>query len=236
MTIRKPILIGIVILALIVAIPVGWYLLSPLFINQVVDEPLPTSAPAASATPLAPTDDAMPAETSTAAAMSTGAMATMQMATSEMGTAQVATAEMATQLVATATPASPTATEPPAAATENPDAAIFAQGDFYNVVHDGHGQATIYELADGSRLLRLDDFQVLNGPDLHVYLTASNQILNETGGELPLGVDLGLLKGNIGNQNYDLPDNLDLSQYHSVVIWCKTFRVPFIAAPLTPPA
>ena len=57
-----------------------------------------------------------------------------------------------------------------------------AQGQFYNVVHDGHGSAQLFELPDGGRLLRLDDFQVLNGPDLHVYLTSQERVTPALGG------------------------------------------------------
>ena len=108
-----------------------------------------------------------------------------------------------------------------------------ASGSFYNVVHEGKGKATIYKLgADAKYVLRLEDFQVLNGPDLHVWLVPVDPVPNSIGTEIEGYVDLGKLKGNIGNQNYDLPANLDLKAIKSVVIWCQPFRVPFIAAPL----
>ncbi len=217
MAIRKPVWIAVVLIGLALALPVGWYLISPLFINQVVDEPLPTAALVANVAQPAATDDTMLAATATAAAMSTVAMATMEMATEAMATA------MATHA---------TATELPMAATEVPTTTILAQGQFYNVVHEGHGQAIVYQFADGSRVLRLDDFEVLNGPDLHVYLVPIDPVPNAVGADIDGSLDLGKLKGNIGSQNYDLPAGLDLAQYRSVVIWCQPFKVPFIAAPL----
>jgi hypothetical protein len=112
---------------------------------------------------------------------------------------------------------------------------MLAVGQFYSVVHEGMGTATVYQLADGSRVLRFENFEVLNGPDLHVYLAPVNPVPNTVGVELAGATDLGQLKGNVGNQNYELPAELDLSLYQSVVIWCQPFRVPFAAAPLGQP-
>ncbi len=95
--------------------------------------------------------------------------------------------------------------------------------------HQGSGSATVYELADGSRVLRLEDFEVTNGPDLHVLAVPAS---NPTGRDDISGyVDLGSLKGNIGNQNYDIP--ADLLEIGSVVIYCVPFHVLFASAPLT---
>lgn len=112
------------------------------------------------------------------------------------------------------------------------DMALLAEGSFYDIVHVGGGQALIYQLADGSRILRLQGFEVDNGPDLHVYLVPVDPVPSSIGVEIPGSVDLGELKGNIGDQNYGIPADLDLNQFKSVVIWCQPFRVPFIAAPL----
>jgi hypothetical protein len=112
------------------------------------------------------------------------------------------------------------------------EASVLAQGSFYNIIHVGTGQAVVYQLVDGSRILRLQDFEVDNGPELHVYLVPIDPVSASIGSEIPGSVDLGPLKGNIGDQNYEIPADLDLSQFKSVVIWCQPFRVPFIAAPL----
>ena len=100
--------------------------------------------------------------------------------------------------------------------------------------HKGSGNATIYELPDGSRFLRLEEIDVTNGPDLHVLLSAhpNPDSRNEV---KDLGyVDLGKLKGNIGNQNYEIPAELDVAAYSSVVIYCQPFHVIFSVAPLVP--
>lgn len=112
---------------------------------------------------------------------------------------------------------------------------LLAQGSFYNLFHVGSGQAMVYQLADGSRILRLQDFEVDNGPELHVYLFPNDPVTTSIGVDIPGSVDLGLLKGNIGDQNYEIPADLDLSRFKSVVIWCQPFKVTFIAAPLAAP-
>lgn len=96
--------------------------------------------------------------------------------------------------------------------------ARFAGADDF---HQGRGTATVYELEDGSLVLRLTDFEVTNGPDLRVTLFDGSEYL-----------DLGALKGNIGDQNYQIPAGTDLADYSSVVIWCRAFDVVFATASL----
>ncbi len=93
------------------------------------------------------------------------------------------------------------------------------------------GTATVYELPDGSRTLRLEDFETTNGPDLFVYLTAADADASDPELERDF-IDVGGLRGNLGNQNYALPDAVDLSGYDTVVIWCRRFGVSFGAADL----
>lgn len=98
--------------------------------------------------------------------------------------------------------------------------------------HQGAGTATAYELADGSRILRLEDLEVTNGPQLHVYLAP----IDGTGVpdvDAAGAVDLGPLKGNVGNQNYDIPAGVDLDRPTAVVVWCVPFRVTFATAVLS---
>lgn len=109
-----------------------------------------------------------------------------------------------------------------------------AAGSFIDRSHPASGQALV--LTDGTqRVLRLEDFATDNGPDLNVYLVAAPPDTAE--GELAADhVDLGDLKGNIGDQNYEIPDGVDLSRYRTVVIWCVRFGVAFGAAGLEAPA
>jgi electron transfer DM13 len=105
-------------------------------------------------------------------------------------------------------------------------------GSFHGLEHDTSGRALILELPDGSRFLRFESFRTLNGPDLHVYLSPepSGDDLHAYG--RPGFIDLGKLKGNVGDQNYELAEGLDLSRFRSAVVWCKRFAVGFGVAPL----
>lgn len=106
-------------------------------------------------------------------------------------------------------------------------------GRFHRNAHETKGTATIYRLEDGRRALRLTEFSTSNGSDVRVYLVAARDVQKEDAARRAGFVDLGPLKGNIGDQNYDLPEGLDLAKYRSVSIWCRRFSVNFGAAPLT---
>ena len=112
-----------------------------------------------------------------------------------------------------------------------------AAGNFRDAdsFHRGQGTATIYRQADGSHLLRFEDFRVTNGPDLRVLLAAAAD--PQSRGELQEGgyVELAPLKGNIGSQNYELPPEVDpVAEGGSVIIYCRPFQVIFSVAPLQP--
>ena len=107
-----------------------------------------------------------------------------------------------------------------------------ATGQFHSGAHETKGTATLFQLADGKKMLRLTDFATSNGPDVHVYLVAANDAKdNETVTKAGF-VDIGSIKGNIGDQNYALPATTDLAKYRAVTIWCKRFSVNFGTAPL----
>lgn len=89
-------------------------------------------------------------------------------------------------------------------------------------IHNAEGQAKIIPLSDNSNILRLEDLKVTNGPDLYVYLSTDKGASDF--------VNLGKLKANNGNQNYNIPSDTDLSKYNTVLIWCKAFSVLFGSA------
>jgi hypothetical protein len=109
-----------------------------------------------------------------------------------------------------------------------------ATGRFHSVAHETHGTATIQDVGGGRRVLRLTEFATSNGPDVRVYLVAATDAADNAAVTRAGFVELGKLKGNQGDQNYDVPDDLDLSQYRAVTIWCRRFSVNFATAPLTP--
>ena len=121
----------------------------------------------------------------------------------------------------------------PAAQAQDKGSKVVAKGDFHNADKAGKGTATVYEVADGKRVLRLSNFQTDNGPDLHVRLIAADDAKDTDSVKKAEFVELAKLKGNKGNQNYDLPEDLDLKKYKVVSIWCNRFSVNFAAAPLT---
>jgi hypothetical protein len=111
---------------------------------------------------------------------------------------------------------------------------VLATGRFHSVSHETSGVATIHQLSDGKRLVRFTTFETSNGPDVRIYLVAAEDATdNETVTRAGF-VDLGAMKGNRGDQNYEVPINIDLGQYQAVTIWCRCFGVNFATAPLTP--
>jgi hypothetical protein len=107
-------------------------------------------------------------------------------------------------------------------------------GQFYSILHPTAGTATIYRMGDGTRVLRFTGFSTSNGPDVHVYMVASDDAKDIATVKQAGFIDLGVIKGNIGDQNYTLGDDLDLAKYRAVSIWCKRFSVNFGAAALKP--
>ena len=173
---------AILVPILALALPVGWYLTSPLVLSTTIDEPAPIAAATPSPT-TSPSADASPT-----------------------------------------VPGSPT---PVPAATRSPLAlagAFHGSDDF----HFGRGTARLIETAPGAFIVRLEDFAVRNGPDLYVFLSPSAD------GYTSGSIELGRLKADIGNQNYDVPAGAldDPGVAASVVIWCKQFSHLFATAPL----
>jgi hypothetical protein len=111
---------------------------------------------------------------------------------------------------------------------------MVAKGDFRDAdqIHKGSGTATLVETNGGVSILRFSDFKVTNGPDLKVWMVKAENIESSadvTGSEW---LTLGPLKGNIGDQNYVLPEGTDVAAFKSVVIWCEQFGVLFASAML----
>lgn len=106
-----------------------------------------------------------------------------------------------------------------------------ARGSFRGIAHEGSGTAIALDVPGRGRFVRFEDFEVFNGPDLRVYLSAAKASAPESAFDDDF-FDLGALKGNVGNQNYQVPGKVDLSDYRSVVVWCRRFSVGFASAPL----
>ncbi|MFF4260730.1 electron transporter [Streptomyces venezuelae] len=134
--------------------------------------------------------------------------------------------------------AAPTATPPgSASAAPAPSASpqTLAEGSFISHEHDTKGTAKVVRLTDGSHLLRLEGLDTSNGPDLRVWLTDAPVKEGVAGWRVfddGTYASLGKLKGNKGDQNYEIPAEVNVADYSSVTIWCDRFDVSFGAAEL----
>jgi hypothetical protein len=131
--------------------------------------------------------------------------------------------------VAVAAPLPAAGSQSVAGEPSEPQNVLLRSGRFESVRHSATGKAQAIELAEGGRVLTLTDFDVDNGPDLRVYLVAGPA---KTEDEVDDLVELGGLKGNLGNQQYEIPGDVDVNRYSTVVIWCRAFSVLFARAPL----
>jgi len=91
--------------------------------------------------------------------------------------------------------------------------------------HMASGQVKVLEIPDGTQILRFENLDVTNGPDLYVYLATDTTAKDF--------VSLGRLKGNMGNQNYPIPENTDFKKYNTVLIWCQAFSTLFGSSKLS---
>ncbi|MCA0991709.1 DM13 domain-containing protein [Pseudalkalibacillus hwajinpoensis] len=148
---------------LVLMLIVGWWLISPLFLDETVNEELP------------PTIEGT--ETTSAVEMSDGR-------------------------------------------SEDTQARHYS-GKFVNAdeKHQASGDVTTFQ-TNNQQWVRLENFEVTNGPDLYTILVKEGQSTRE-------GIILGKLKGNIGNQNYRIPESTFLEEGDRIVIWCKAFEVDF---------
>ena len=193
----------------------GFFGVHTLFIDDVVDESGPVFAAAPAAVPI----DAPPAS---------AAEPPVDIGPTDASTDAVGT-DSTGATATTDAPQEPDAgTTEPAQPTAPAEIVTEYRGVFEGDAHPTAGNAVVLGNGTGQRFLRLESFETDNGPDLNVYL------VNSSTGDVSDYIDLGDLKGNIGDQNYEIPDDLDLDVYDEVVIWCVRFGVGFGDALLMP--
>ena len=114
------------------------------------------------------------------------------------------------------------------------NAKTLVTGKFHGKVHKTEGRATIYQESDGKLVLRLTKFKTSNGPDVHVILVATTDAMDDANflKDNTEKLELGKLKGNEGDQNYEIPAGTDLTKFRTVSIYCQRFNANFGAAPL----
>lgn len=108
---------------------------------------------------------------------------------------------------------------------------ILSEGKFVTYAHDTTGNVTLIERADGGQIVRFTDFKSTQGPDVRVWLSEAPVTAGDDANKYPY-VELGELKGNVGNQNYPVPASAANGNWKSVYVWCERFTVAFAAAPV----
>ena len=188
----------------IIVITFAIYTISPLLINTVINEPLPPSS------------------------VSSDFQRFMNMSEDErIEAANNMTQKQKEMIMSVAAKDNNTVSENLSVAIMSTSSNITLIGNFVGAgdgFHNAEGVAKIIQLADGTDILRLENFKATNGPDLYVYLST-----DKTNADI---VNLGRLKGNIGNQNYLIPAGTDITKYNTALIWCRAFSVIFGSAQL----
>jgi hypothetical protein len=208
---RRGIKIG-TISAIVIIVGVGaYYLASPFFISTEVNEPLPTS-----------TVQSESFQRFIAMNEEEKMQAAKQMSLQEKDAIMAVAARVNNSI-------DESMNQTPLQQSQNTTSTLNAlrTGSFVGVgdgIHDADGMAKVIPLQDGSNILRLENLQVTNGPDLYVYLATDKSASDF--------VSLGKLKANNGNQNYNIPSETDLTKYDTVLIWCRPFSVLFGSAEL----
>ncbi|SRR6266498_1090090 len=199
------IIIGIIVAAII--IPALIYTISPLFVNTTINESLPSSS----------------------SSSSSNFQKFMNMTENQrVNAASNMTQKEVNMIISEAANENNIVNENMTVPTiKSPQSKILI-GNFVGAgdgFHNAEGISKVIRLDNGTEILRLENFKATNGPDLYAYLSTNN-----TNAEI---VNLGRLKGNIGNQNYVIPAGTDLTKYNTVLIWCHAFSVLFGSAQLS---
>ncbi len=181
-------------------VAVTWWLLSPFFIDETVDEEFVVSIEEAA-------HGQQPPRTTPATTVLEGALEEPASAGDDAASSIV----------------------PPTTTRGGP--ALLGSGSFIGLAgHDGTGHAGVFRLEDGSQVLRLESFDIDNGPDLKIYLVPGADQTQPLEGYQ----NLGPLRGNVGDQTYEIPAGSELtSGPWTVLVWCEQFAVEFVAATLT---
>ena len=248
------------IAAVVIFVPLAalaWWLLSPLLIDEVVDEPFPRAAMAvipddmtaeeveqemmeAEAVDTPAYEDmpepaaAAPATTTPATTTTYASGATEADEPDETDEESAGTAVEESAAATTTSPPSEEASTTPTTAPQQARPVALATGELMDAdsFHKGSGQVTLYRLEDGTHLIRMEDISVTNGPQLHVLLTPIPSVGSREDLQSAGYIDLGALKGNKGSQNYEVPPDYPIPEEMTLVIYCVPFHVVFATASL----
>ena len=142
-----------------------------------------------------------------------------------------------TQTISATPKPAPTQSEEVVSEPEAPaEPEVLLEGSLISHEYETSGVVQVLLLPDGSRVLRLEALETSDGPDLEVWLSDAEVVPGFAGWHLfddGEYFSLGKLQGNLGDQNYLIPEDLDLERFSSMSIWCVRFAVSFGAAELT---
>lgn len=196
--------IAISVIIAAIAIPIAIYTISPLFVSTVVDEPIPVSAASEFQKYMNLTEE------------------------ERKQAAENMSREQAISIGIMAAKQNITINENINASIAQQSTNNILSGTFEGIgdgFHKVEGVANVIRLGSEVEILRLENFKATNGPDLYVYLSTDKSASDF--------VNVGRLKGNIGNQNYEIQAGTDLSKYNTVLIWCRAFSFLFGSAQLS---
>jgi hypothetical protein len=200
---NKKIKIAIGGIIAVIAIAIGTYTISPLFINTTIDEPLPDTSP------------------------NIGFEEFMRLSEDERATIGKDMAQEEKENIMRVFAQENVTVNDEMAMSQNQTNNMLTGNliDAGDGFHMASGQVKVLQVSDGTQVLRFENLDVTNGPDLYVYLATDTTAKDF--------VSLGRLKGNMGNQNYPIPENTDIEKYNTVLIWCQAFSTLFGSSKLS---
>ena len=213
----------IIIILAVVAIPFGVYTISPLFTSNTVNEPLPTTV-----TVVNKKEASQEYQKFVSMNDQDRMIAAKQMSQRQKNMVMIGAGQINKTVIENVDiPTTIKQQEQQSNATTTTTTYKIMTGSFIGAgdgFHNAEGSAKVISLGDGNTILRLENFKSTNGPNVHLYLATDKSASNF--------IDLGKLKANNGNQNYNIPHGTDLAKYNMALIWCKDFSVLFGSAQL----
>jgi hypothetical protein len=204
----------------------------PTAAEQTENEPAEASEDESDATPDDEPESGSESDSETEPLTDTATTTDTATITSTDTTTNTAANEPATEPTAAPAATAPPPTAEPTAAPTEPVALKSGEFTFIDDAHNATGTATLYQLPDGSRILRFENFQVADAPGVYVLLAVNPQPRNDSELFDQGQVELGELTALSGNQNYEIPADLDLDEYNSVVLYCRPYTTIMSTAAL----
>lgn len=211
---KKKLLIVISIVTAAIVIPFGIYSISPLFTSNTINEPLPTTAAGVNKN-----SALQDYQKFVSMSVMDRSNAAKQMSQRDKNIVMIGASQINNTInespITTETIRQMQQLQPQSDATT---ARSIMSGSFIGAddrFHNAEGIARVIPLGDGSTILRLENFKSTNGPNVHLYLATDKHASNF--------IDLGRLRANNGNQNYNIPHGTDLAKYNMVLIWTSLY-------------